>query len=186
MEEQLGKIREELGALRGDIKKLQNKGVDKKWFTVLMAVITAVLAGTNYYFEKNIDKSAAKDLKSSETIGETSAKERIEFLIKSKERIVTLNDAFEEYCLISQDEVTLKKVVDAAADFTSLLDKTIVEMSLREDLKLYVGNVGDQVYKMANDTIDDNERKKIYQNIHEAFLDADSALDERITELVGE
>lgn len=185
MEEKLDNIEKELNSIKEEVKKLNEKSPDKIWTGAMLAIITAILGGFGYFVEKEVDKSTVQEINALEVYGEEKAKEQIAFYKNVKTKINRIDNSFTEYCLISRDSITQKKLLDALHDFTTFIDDAIVEQEIVLDIKEYSEFVAEETFNIYSGQTHAEDLRTKYSLSKEILSNVDSLTDIRLEKLLG-
>ena len=141
-------VEEQLNEISRKLDSIERKTISKQWFSIAMVVVTAVVGGFSYMFEKSVDAQYAQKIASQKVFGEKGAEATIQFIAQSTARLAELRTDLEEFCRVSPDAAD--RVLESASKLTTLTDKAYVEKSVRDAVETAIDFVANDLFDITS------------------------------------
>lgn len=164
IEKKLDHVHTRVAGIEEGVAEL-NKRIGAKWILpISLALLAAVLGSANYLIEKNIDRNYLTDLKKKELFAEFEAKSEIAFYTEAREKIIKLNDLFEEFCKF-KDKETGGKLDQALIDYRNFYQKQqFIEFEIINDLKKYSEFLAESQFEIEKSELGRKEIERLFED----------------------
>jgi len=170
-------IREHLTSIEQRLDGIEGK-LSVKWFLpVFITVLAAALGVGNFFIQRSANSRDVNKNKENEIIGAFLGDTKITFYRSCKDSLLKIDEQFESYCQLGQEQQTLDELTTSLGHFKRFTEKqTIIDQKILEAIHSYSDFVVQNTFLISTNSLDKEKLSAIYKESKALYREASTKL----------